>query len=520
MLKKSKKIQAVLLIVLVLLTTTVSCAATQTEEMKTMSTGDAFLTELAEKTGSIEQYTDYKTDDYQSITLKSSSIAFDGTGATVDGDTITITEAGTYVISGTINDGQIIVDSEDDENVRLVLNNAGITSAGSAPILIKSAKNTIISLPAGTENVLTDGSGGTNDEEVTGALFSADDLWINGSGTLTINANYKDGISGNDDIEITQAKIIITAVDDGITANDSVSVSTADITIDAVGDGIKATNETETEKGYIAIKDGTFTITSGADSLQAETLLYIQGGNFSIDAGDDGLHANVSLAVTGGIINIEKSYEGIESKIIDLSGGTINIIASDDGINAAGDTEGSTLTISGGDIKVNAAGDGIDVNGSAYMTGGSVLVSGPTNNGNAALDYDGVFEVSGGTLLVAGSSGMAQAPSTSSTQYTIANTVGTQTAGTIAKLVDSSGKTIASFTPAKDYQHVVISSPDIKKGSTYTLYAGSTEIETFTISEAVSGDTASGGGMHGGPGGGGMPQGGGGGTPPDRNNQQ
>jgi len=494
MLKNSKKIQAVLLIVLILLMTTVSCASaqteelqTQTEEMQTMNTSDAFLTELAEKTGSIEQYTDYKTDDYQSITLEGGSISFNGSGATVAGDTITITKAGTYVISGTLNDGQIIVDSEDDENVRLVLNNAAITNSDSAPILIKSAKNSIISLPPGTESILTDGSMST-DEEVTGTLFSADDLWINGSGTLTINANYKDGISGNDDIEITQAKIIITTVDDGIAANDSVSVSTADITIHAAGDGIKATNETEAEKGYIAIKDGSFRIDAGDDGLHAETLLYIQGGT----------------------INIQKSYEGIESEVIVLSGGTIDLTASDDGINATGDA--GILTISGGDIKVNAAGDGIDVNGSAYMTGGSVLVSGPTNSGNAALDYDGVFEISGGTLLVAGSSGMAQAPSTSSTQYTIANTVGTQTAGTIVKLVDSSGKTIASFTPAKDYQHVVISSPDIKKGSTYTLYAGSTEIGTFTISETVSGDTASGGGMHGGPGGGG--------TPPDRDNQQ
>ena len=498
MLKKLKKIHVILLIVMILLTT-VSCAAAQTdelqtEEMQTMNSSDAFLTELSEKTGSIEQYTDYKTDDYQSISLEGSSISVSGIGATVAGDTITITKAGTYVISGTLKEGQIIVNSDEDENVRLVLNNAEITSSDGSAVLVKSAKNTIISLPAGTKSVLTDGSMST-DEEATGALFSADDLWINGSGTLTINANYKDGISGNDDIEITQAKIIINAMDDGITANDSVSVSAADITINAAGDGIKSTNETEIEKGYIAIKDGSFSIVAGDDGLHAETLLYIQGGT----------------------INIHKSYEGIESEVIVLSGGTIDLTASDDGINANGDT--GMLTISGGHIKVNADGDGIDVNGSAYMTGGNVLVSGPTNNGNAALDYDKVFEVSGGTLLVAGSSGMAQAPSSGSTQYTIANTVGTQTEGTIVKLVDSSGKTIAAFTPAKDCQHVVISSPDIKKGSTYALYSGSTEIETFTISEAVSGDTASGGGKHGGPGGGGTPQGGGG-TPPERDDQQ
>ena len=137
-----------------------------------------------------------------------------------------------------------------------------------------------------------------------------------------------------------------------------------------------------------------------------------------------------------------------------------------------------------------------------------MLVNGPTNDGNGALDYDGVFEISGGTLLTAGSSGMAMAPSSGSTQYTIANTTGSQAAGTKVRLADSAGKTIAEFTPSKAYSHVVISSPEIKKGETYTLYAGDTEIKAFTISDIVSGDTAGGFGMPGGGGpGGGMPGG-------------
>lgn len=548
------------------------------------NTSDALLSEISDKTASIEQYTDYKQDDYQTVTLKGNSISCKGSGATVDGNTITVTEAGTYVISGTLKDGRIVVDSEDDKNVRLVLNNASISSSDGPPILVKNAKNTIISLPSGTKNTLTDGSKNTYDKDATGTIFSADDLWINGRGTLTVKANYKDGISGNDDVKITQANIVIDAADDGITANDSVSVNDADIKITADGDGIKATNGAKVGKGYISIKSGSFNVSAGADALQAETLLYIQGGGFSvatpeinaeddtgsakglkagsgivvtdgsfkIDSGDDALHSNgiirvkggtfeiqtgddaihadSSLSVSGGEITISKCYEGLESKVIDLSGGTIDLTASDDGINVSGgdsgfmggmggrpaggtntvgntssgssDTSDRKLTISGGNIKVTANGDGIDVNGSAYMTGGTVLVSGPTSNGNGALDYDGVFEVSGGTLLAAGSSGMAMAPSTGSTQYTIANTVGSQTAGTAVKLVDSSGKTIASFTPAKDYQHVVISSPDIKKGSTYTLYAGTTKVADFTVSSAVSGDTASGSGMPGGHGGG------------------
>ncbi len=549
------------------------------------NTSDSFLAELSEKVDSIEQYTDYKTDEYQTVTLKGSSVSFSGTGATADGNSITITKAGTYVISGTLKDGRIIIDSGDDDNVRLVLNNAQITCSDGSPVLVRSAKNAIISLPAGTENTLTDGTADSGDERENGTLFSADDLWINGSGTLKISAKYKDGISSNDDIKITQAKIIIDAADDGITANDSVFLNDADVAIESAGDGIKATNGDEVQKGYITVKGGSLDVTSGAEGLQAETLLYIQDGSFTVDTtgadledngdsakglkadsgiviedgsfqidsiddalhsdgiirveggtykiltGDDGLHADASVSVSGGTIEITKCYEGIESRIIDLSGGTINLTAEDDGINVAGGNDnfmgggrpgttsssaaGYKLTISGGDIKVNSSGDGIDVNGSAYMTGGNVLINGPTSNGNGALDYDGVFEISGGTLLSAGSSGMAMAPSSGSTQYTIANTTGEQSAGTAVKLVDSSGKTIASFTPEKAYSHVVISSPVIEKGGVYTLYAGNTEIETFTITDIVSGDTANGGGMPGGGRGAGGGPGGGGGTPPD-----
>lgn len=552
------------------------------------NTSEEFLSSIQEKTAGILQYTDYKDDNYETISLKGSSVSCSGSGAEADGTTVTITKPGTYVISGTLKNGQIIVDSEEDENVRLVLNNASITSSDSSPILVRNAKNTILSLAPGTSNVLTDGSK-NDDEDATGTLFSKDDLWINGNGSLTVNANFKDGISGNDDLEITEATIIINAADDGIVANDSVSASNADITVTAAGDGIKTTNGAEIENGYISVQNGSIDIDAGADAIQAETLLSIQDGVFRIEtsqnnsdsskglkggsgiiiedgsfdidstddavhsngiiriengtldinAGDDGLHADTALTIDGGTIAIVNSYEGIESAVIEINGGTIDVTASDDGINVAGGNDSSSmggrpgqnsftysgsnqLTINGGNIKVKATGDGIDVNGPAYMTGGYVQINGPTSNGNGALDYDGVFEISGGTLLAAGSSGMAQAPSSGSTQYIIANTTGEQAAGTAIRLADSSGNTIVTFTPVKVYSHIVISSPDISKDGVYTLYAGSTEIETFTISSIVTGDTAGGGmpggGFRGGEGapgeGGGMP--GGGGTPPDR----
>jgi hypothetical protein len=486
MLKKPRKIQAVLIAVLALLLAFTGCGANQTGELQAINVDDAstggavdaaFLAEVKAKASDIEQYSDYKSGKYQTVTLDGDSISFTGTGAEADGSTLTITKAGTYEISGVLSDGRIVVDTEDGEDVRLILNHAEITSSNGPSIYVKNAENTIVSLPPGTKSTLTDGSSNTYDEEATGALFSKDDLVINGSGTLTVNGNFNDGISGNDDLEITQATLIVTAVDDAVTANDSVSIDNINITVNAGGDGFKASNDTEADKGWIAVISGSFDINSGSDGLEAQTLLYIQDGSFTID-----------------------SEEGIESKsVIQLSGGTMDLTSSDDGINA-----GKTLTISGGDIRVNASGDGIDANGSVYMTGGTVLLSGPTDNGNGTLDYNGVFEISGGTLLAAGSSGMAMVPSGGSTQYTIANTVGTQAAGTEVRLDDSSSKTVASFTPEKDYQIVIISSPEIKNGNTYTLYAGDTKIADIAVSSVVSGDAANSGGL-GGPGGGMMP---------------
>ena len=147
------------------------------------------------------------------------------------------------------------------------------------------------------------------------------------------------------------------------------------------------------------------------------------------------------------------------------------------------------LNINGGYITVDATGDGLDANGSITMTNGTVIVSGPTNNGNGALDYDGKFEISGGLLMAAGSSGMAQATSEESTQYSIIMTyTQTQKAGTVVHLKDSKGNTVATFTPKKDYQSVVISSPKVIKGETYTLYSGGTATASESLESYTDGE--------------------------------
>ena len=283
----------------------------------------------------------------------------------------------------------------------------------------------------------------------------------------------------------------------------------------------------------------------------------------TLSSSDDGIHADNTLVISGGTIDIAKCYEGLEATAISIDGGAISITASDDGINAAdgsssseggpgmrggpdmGENSGSncSLTINGGTVYVNAGGDGIDSNGYIVMTGGALVVDGPTDNGNGGLDYNNYFTMTAGYLAVAGSSGMAQNISDSSTQCGALVAVSGGTAGTPVTVADADGNVIISFTPAKSYNALNISTPDMKTGTTYTIYQngtltgstqivkdcytggtidGGTELTTFEQSSTVTNSGISGnGGMGGGPGMGGQRPGGGnfgGGRRPDDTN--
>lgn len=544
------------------------------------------------------------------IQLDGDSITVDGSGATVDGSTVTITSAGTYSVSGTLADGQVIVNTEDEQKVTLVLNSASITSLTSAPIYVVNAEKTVITLAAGTENYVTHGETyllqEAESDEPSAAIFSHDDLTLNGDGSLTVTANTNNGIASKDDLKITGGNITVTAVNDGLKGKDSIAVKDGVITISAGGDGLQAHNDSDVEKGYIAIEGGTLNITAGLDGIQAETRLLVSGGDITLTtgggsgnssilagwglwgsndddaasakglkagvdvtitggviaidssddavhsnnsltldggtillaSGDDGIHADSTLEVSGGDLNITKSYEGLESAVITLNAGNIHLVASDDGINVAGGHDGSSMNgrpgqnefaasaeyhlyINGGTLVVDSGGDGLDSNGYFDMTGGLVIVNGPTNNGNGPLDYNGTFNISGGTLVAVGSSGMAQAPSASSTQYSVMyNFDSTQAGGTIVHIETAAGEEVLTFVPTKDYQSVLLSSPALENGSTYVVYTGGsstgtatdalytggaytagTEVASFAISSSVTRNGVQRGGPGGGPGG-------------------
>ncbi|WP_088656154.1 carbohydrate-binding domain-containing protein [Geofilum rhodophaeum] len=494
----------------------------------------------------------YNEADIIEILLLGNSIESISSKVEVSGTTATITSAGTYQLSGNLTDGQIIVDAGKSHLVQIIFNNAELTSSNSAPLFIKNCLKTILFVTDGTSNKLTDGSSyvfdNAGDNEPNATLFSKEDVTITGGGLLTVTGNYNDAIGCKDGLVITNANIVVNAADDGIRGKDYLIVRQSSIVVNSKDDGFKSDNDTDEGCGYIFIESGTFSITAGGDALQAESDLIIAGGSFTvlsgggssfgynsgtsmkglkageaividdghfdlntaddaihsngtiainngtflIASGDDGVHADAALGINGGEITITKSYEGLESAIITINDGFIDLVASDDGINVAGGNDGSGmqrpggggfgggstssncyLYINGGTIAVNASGDGLDANGSIEMTGGTVIVNGPTSNGDGALDYDQKFTISGGLLIAAGSSNMAQAPGTASSQPVISIAFsGTVSAGTLVHLATKEGAGVLTFAPLKNMQHLVISSPELAVGESYMLYKG------------------------------------------------
>lgn len=496
----------------------------------------------------------WNADSATAIALNGSTISVSGSGASVEDAVATITAPGTYVLSGQLDNGQIVVDVADDGSVQLVLNGASIHNETSAAINVVQASKTVITLADGSENTVTDGEAyqypDADTDEPDAAIFSKDDLTINGNGKLSVTGNYKDGIKAKDDLRIVSGTIEVQAADDGIKGRDMLAIRDGNISVIAESDALKTTNDEDTEKGWVSIEGGTFNLQAGNDGIQAENGVSISGGDFTIVAGggsgsgatltddspsmkgikgvaeiwigggtinidslddalhtngsitiaggelelatgDDGIHADEAVTITGGTIAIPRSYEGIEGAEITVSGGDISLVASDDGINIAGESQTASyvFTIDGGTIRVQAQGDGLDANGAIVMTGGLVIVEGPTGNGNGALDYDGKFEISGGTLFASGSAGMALATSDSSTQLGLMMTYpSAQQAGTVFHLQDSKGETIATYTPSKNYQTVFFSSPDLDSAETYTLYSGgSATSEQFAAGADISG---------------------------------
>jgi len=355
-----------------------------------------------------------------------------------------------------------------------------------------------------SNNAITIGDGTFIIASGDDALHSDVTLEIDG-GTITITDSFE-GIESAD-ITITDGEIDVTSSDDAITADTTLSITGGAFTLFSGGGHTVTIPSSASAKAVkagvsITISGGTFNIDSADDGVHAYNVS-ISGGTFTIATNSstsasygDGVHADNLLHVSGGTINVTTGYEGLESKDITIDNGTIRVNTTDDGINAAGGAGSDNhLYINGGYIAVYAAGDGIDVNGWITMTGGTVIVHGPTGDMNAAIDYDRSFNISGGFLVAAGSAGMAQAPSTTSTQRSVKITYSqAKSAGTLAHIETTATPhaDILTFAPSKTYRSIVFSAPTLTAGTSYDLYRGGSSTGTV-LDGLYTGGTYSGG---------------------------
>ncbi len=589
--------------------------ANENETQKNTETSTSERVDIADMFTERDYEVTYDEANSAVIQLEGGSASCDNDAVQISGSTVTITDEGTYILRGTLDDGMIIVNAGEKDKPQIVLDNVSITSKTSAPIYILEADKVFVTMAEGSMNTLANGGIFTavDENDIDAAIFSKQDLTMNGKGTLNVTSPVGHGIVSKDDLVFTSGTYIVDSASQGLDANDSVRIVNAGYTISSGKDGIHAENADDTSLGFVYVASGTFDIVAEGDGISASAYmqidageykivagggsanatkqssdswgdfgggrggmgvvpgqmgggrgdmggysgqmgargttpdqmtqsdmaeqesavdesstsikgvkasgnLTINGGTFLIDAADDGIHSNASVYINGGTceiatgddgvhadetltiasgtINITESYEGLEGLHIKVSGGDIKLVASDDGLNAAGGTDSSgnagprgndqfghggsssngSITISGGTLYMNASGDGIDANGTLAISGGTTTVCGPTSGDTAVLDYDSSATITGGTFIGTGAIQMAQSFS-SSEQGVIAVNVGNQAAGTNISLKDADGKEVISYAPELQFSLVILSSPNIVSGENYTITVGSSSGE-------------------------------------------
>ena len=319
------------------------------------------------------------------ITLSGDSASVSGSGAAAEGSTVTISTAGTYIVSGNLTDGSITVTTSENDKVQIVLNGVKIACSSGPAIDVQSADKCFITLAEGTQNSLSDGSVFTS-EDANACIYATCDLTINGSGSLDVSGNYRHGVFSKDDLVVYGGSINVSAVEDGLNGKDSVKIGAGDISIDSGADGVKSSKSTNPEKGFVYVSDGSLSIDAEDDGIQAKTYLCIAGGSIEIDAADDALHSDLEGALNGGSTTVrgggdafhcesklevndgsfvaETCSEGYEAEQVVVNGGDTNICALDDAMNASAadssddsessDADTSTSTLSG-ESGANAA---------------------------------------------------------------------------------------------------------------------------------------------------------------------
>ena len=380
-----------------------SSVLTETTVVMSESTEDAEQNNKSEAVGNGLLVGNYDADDLDEswsegkatiIKCNGESSEISGNGIQADGNILKITQAGTYVFSGKMSDGQIQVNADKNDVVHIVLGGLTASSGSSSVIYGIQSKKIVITLAKGQENVLNDASSyvykNVSEDEPNACIFSKDDVSINGEGSLKIYGNYGDGICSKGDLKIINGTYRITAAQNGLQAETVLQINGGSGSITSGGGSSNASYDengqiqekwgqwggqmgeqepadsempgdgrTPVEESGITTEDsgssdsakglkggvgiylngGDFTIDSSDDSIHCNGSVTVNDGTYIMDSGDDGIHADQALRINGGILQINKSYEGLEGMTVDIRDGEINVTSIDDGINSAGGSD-------------------------------------------------------------------------------------------------------------------------------------------------------------------------------------
>lgn len=518
-----------------------------------------------------EEGNDYEWDEASVIDvhLNLNKITASSPTVNINGKQATITQAGNYRLSGTITDGQIKVNTSNDARVRLLFNNVSIQSNTGPAIVIENSKKTIIYLQPDTRNSLADWPSYPNpDADPNAALFSESDLTIFGTGELNVVGNFRDGITSEDGLLIKNGNITVQAADDGIRGKDHLTIEDGNINVTSGGDGLTSDDENNEATGIVFIDGGRTTITSEGDGISAENKfisdggfveilsggghlsdtssnsqkgikagnqvilkldsciidaadhavdsdgsIEVLGGNYRLYTARTGIHSNVLAGVNEGNINIFRAIEGFESKHIRIDGGNIRISSSDDGFSATGGydvdfDDGSLIEINDGYLFIDPiTGDGLDSNGDIHLKNGTVIINGPREAPEVAVDCNDDFKISGGVLIASGTnSELIDFPDSTSTQNSLVAIFSELIPeSSLFHLRDNQGNAVITFQPDDQFQSVIFSSPSLVSNTTYEIYLNGSfsgqfvdgisfenvyqpgdQVASFTISEQVT----------------------------------
>ena len=499
---------------------------------------------------SFQAQTSYDESQATQVTLADQTAAVTGQGASFSAQTLTITQAGTYVLTGSGKNIKLVVEAADTDQVHLVFQNLTLEGEGTL-LQVNKAQEVVISLAEGSQNALTE-SQASDDEKVKATIHSQVPLTLNGTGNLTLTALTKNALEVEDDLKVLGGTYTVKAANHGFKAEGALDIEAVTLTIEAGKDGLHAEHDEMIERANISLNPT----------------------QLSIAATEDGVDAGNELTIKGGTITVSQSEEGLEARVIRQLGGDVTIKSSDDGVNASAGSSSKTsdtsatskttdasatsntadtsssasqatatpaatsqadqankdknatlpsppagqappqggqppqngqgpggmppggqeesdpslqIILEGGTLTIDAEGDGIDSNGTVSISGGSLVVNGSVQGGNGPLDAAGDITITGGTVWALGTSDMLQGFAQGSTQASItANIAGT--AGQTLIILDAKGKEVARQTASKDFQAVIMSSADLVDGQTYTIQVeGTTQTTTAALVTPVTG---------------------------------